>query len=213
MGCGKIFIVSGPTGVGKTTVCNRLLEEFRGRLRRIVTATTRLPRPGEREGVDYFFLEEPVFLRYIAEGKFLEYANVHRSHYYGTPLAPVLSNIKHGIDSLLIIDVQGVATIRRTFRGLREHMVTIFLAPERLSVLEERLIERASESPKEKFLRLRSAEQEMRCAKNYDYLMVSGTKEEDFTSLASIYEREGSQQTRSRPVYFTWKPRQLAYHF
>ena len=103
MSLGKIFIVSGPAGVGKSTVCERLLSEENINLKRIITATTRQPRPGEIDGKDYCFLDEKTFLRYIAEDMFLEYANIHKKYYYGTPIAQIISNMKHGIHLACII--------------------------------------------------------------------------------------------------------------
>ncbi len=189
MSLGKIFMISGPAGVGKTTVSNNLIEKFHGRLRKIITATTRLPRVGESDGIDYCFVGEDIFLRYLAEDRFLEYANVHKKYYYGTPIAPIISNIRHGIDSILIIDVQGVQSIKKYFRQLEKHMTTIFLMPESLEVLTERLISRGI-SNEDLARRLKSAKNEIMLAKNYDYIVLSGTKREDFLSMEMIYGRE-----------------------
>jgi guanylate kinase len=211
MGFGKIFIISGPAGIGKSTVCNRLVENYGGNLKRIVTATTRPPRSGEVDGVDYCFIDEATFLKYIAEEKFLEYANVHRKYFYGTPLAQVSSNRRHGINSLLIIDVHGVRSIRRNFRQLVEHMVTIFMMPERLEVLAERLSLRGSEKKDDLVQRLQSAKDEIKYAKDYDYIVVSGTKEEDFISMQTIYERESSQpECCAKPWHWVQPKKQLA---
>ncbi|MDR2806568.1 MAG: guanylate kinase [Puniceicoccales bacterium] len=189
---GKIFIISGPAGVGKSTVCRHLLNRFSGCLKRITTVTTRAPRPGEIDGIDYCFIDEATFLRYIAEEKFLEYVNVYKKYFYGTPIAPVLSNVRHGIDSLLIIDTQGINNIRQRFHylALTDCIVTIFIVPENLGVLEERLKMRGSESPEDLARRLEAAKNEIKCAKNYDYIVVSGSPEEDLASLEGIYNLE-----------------------
>ncbi|MDR2372333.1 MAG: guanylate kinase [Puniceicoccales bacterium] len=211
MGFGKIFIISGPAGIGKSTVCNRLVESYGGNLKRIVTATTRPPRPGEVDGVDYCFIDEATFLKYIAEEKFLEYANVHRKYFYGTPLVQVSSNRRHGIDSLLIIDVHGVRSIRRNFRRLVGHMVTIFIMPEQLEVLTERLSLRGSEKRDDLAQRLQSAKDEIKYAKDYDYIVVSGTKEEDFISMQTIYERESARpKCCAKPWHWIQPKKQLA---
>jgi guanylate kinase len=211
MGFGKIFIISGPAGIGKSTVCNRLVENYGGNLKRIVTATTRPPRSGEIDGVDYCFIDETTFLKYIAEEKFLEYANVHRKYFYGTPLAQVSSNRRHGIDSLLIIDVHGVRSIRRNFRQLVEHIVTIFIMPERLEVLTERLSLRGSEKRDDLVQRLQSAKDEIKYAKDYDYIVISGTKEEDFISMQTIYEWESSRpECCAKPWHWIQPKKQLA---
>jgi guanylate kinase len=192
MDFGKIFIVSGPAGIGKSTVCNRLVDHYGGNLKRIVTVTTRKPRPNEVDGVDYCFIDEATFLKYVAEEKFLEYANVHRKYFYGTPLAQVSSNVRHGIDSLLIIDVHGVESIRKNFHQIANYMVTIFMMPERLGVLTERLSLRGSEKKDDLDQRLQSAQEEIKHAQNYDYIVVSGSKDEDFISVRMIYERPRS---------------------
>ncbi|MDR1907170.1 MAG: guanylate kinase [Puniceicoccales bacterium] len=210
MGFGKIFIISGPAGIGKSTVCGRLVENYRGDLKRIVTTTTRKPRPGEVDGVDYCFIDEATFLKYIAEKKFLEYASVHRKYFYGTPIAQVSSNRRKGIDSLLIIDVHGAANIRKNFRQLAEHMVTIFIMPERLEVLTERLSMRGSEKRDDIAQRLQSAKDEIKYAKNYDYIVVSGSKDEDFISMQTIYEWEHSR-SEVKPWYLIHKEKQFAW--
>ena len=195
MSLGKMFIVSGPAGVGKSTVCSQLIKMHSNSLRKIVTATTRLPRPGEIDGVDYCFLDEATFLRYIAEDKFLEYANVHKKYYYGTPIDQVMSNIRHGINSLLIVDVQGMLAIRKRFSFMQENIVSIFITPESAQVLESRLKYRATESVDERNRRIRSAENEMRFAKYYDYIVVSGTKCEDLISMEMVYNLESVKRT------------------
>jgi guanylate kinase len=211
MGFGKIFIISGPAGIGKSTVCSRLVENYGSNLKRIVTATTREPRSGEVDGVDYCFIDEVTFLKYIAEKKFLEYANVHRKYFYGTPIAQVFSNMRHGIDSLLIIDVHGAMGIRKNFRQLAEHMVTIFIMPEQLEVLIERLSLRGSEKKDDLAQRLQSAKDEIKYARNYDYIIVSGSKDEDFISMQTIYEREYSRsECCIKPWHWTCKEKQLA---
>jgi guanylate kinase len=207
---GKIFVVSGPAGVGKTTVCQRLLEYFPGRLKRIVTATTRPPRPGEIDGVDYCFIDEATFLKYIAEDKFLEYSSVHRKYFYGSPIASVLSHIRHGTDALLIIDVHGIAKIRKHFRHLLAHIVSIFIMPENLAVLESRLQLRGSESAESLAGRLKSAQHEIKLAKNYDYIVISGTKAEDLTSMAEIYriEQSATESAAASLLRFIYHPKQ-----
>ena len=204
MSLGKIFIVSGPAGVGKSTVCNRLLAEGFGNLKKIVTATTRQPREGEIDGVDYCFLSEDTFLRYIAEDMFLEYANVHKKYYYGTPLAQILSNMKRGIHSLLVVDVQGVATIKKRYHFFGQNLVTIFIRPENIGDLVNRLNTRGSDSDDEIMRRMHSAKHELKCSRYYDYEIISGNKEEDFYSLKSIFQFETENPKPS--IQFIYRP-------
>ncbi|MDR2812523.1 MAG: guanylate kinase [Puniceicoccales bacterium] len=211
MDCGKFFIVSGPAGVGKSTICGRLVKNNEGKLKRIVTTTTRKPRSGEVDGVDYCFVDEETFLKYIAEGKFLEYANVHRKYFYGTPIAQISSNVRHNIDSLLIVDVHGMESIRKNFRQFAKHMVTIFMMPERLEILTERLSMRSSEKKEDIAQRLQSAKDEIRRAQNYDYIVVSGSKDEDFMSMQMIYEWENSRpECCVKPWHWIDKEKQFA---
>ena len=205
MSLGKIFIVSGPAGVGKSTVCERLLSEENINLKRIITATTRQPRPGEIDGKDYCFIDEKTFLRYIAEDMFLEYANVHKKYYYGTPIAQVISNMKHGIHSLLVIDVQGVTSIRKKYHFLGKNLVTIFIRPENEQVLMDRLSGRNTDNEQEIARRIASAKHELKSTRGYDYEIVSGSRVEDFYSLKSIFEFE--TQEHEEMVSFTYRPK------
>ncbi|MDR2200653.1 MAG: guanylate kinase [Puniceicoccales bacterium] len=196
MELGKIFILSGPAGVGKSTVSRHLVEHCRGRLKKIVTVTTRMARPGEIDGVDYLFMDEETFLKHVEEDKFLEYASIHRKHFYGTPMEPVLGNVRRGIDSLLLVDVQGMMHIRRRLGHLSRQIVTIFIRPERLDVLEERLRGRGSESVDDLEWRLKSAIHEMKFANRYDYIVISGSVEEDFASVEMVHRWERTKITK-----------------
>jgi len=109
----KLFILSAPSGTGKSTVAVKLLKQLEG-IRKVVTATTREPRPGERQGVDYLFMSVEEFERGIEKGMFLEYASVY-GNYYGTPKDQVERNLSEGVDSLLVIDVQGAFRVKEMF--------------------------------------------------------------------------------------------------
>jgi guanylate kinase len=210
---GKVFMISGPAGVGKTTVSCRLLEYYPKQLKKIITVTTRPPRLGEVNNVDYCFIDEATFLKYIAEDKFLEYTNVHGKHFYGTPIAALFSNIRHGIDSLLVVDMEGVANIRKRFQRLPFPMVSIFMMPENLNVLEDRLRMRDSESPYDLAQRLKSARHEIKLANNCDYIVLSGSREEDFVSMEMIYKMEQTPQEKAPlGLQFTYHASQLIPH-
>lgn len=151
-----LFVLSAPSGTGKTTVAERLLKSCPG-IRRIVTATTRSKREGEVHGVDYLFISYEEFEKKIEEGYFLEYAEVY-GHYYGTPKDQVIRNEEEGVDSLLVIDVQGAKKVRESYKD----SILIFLMPPSLEELRRRLLTRGYGTENlEK--RLRKAEEEIAC--------------------------------------------------
>ena len=156
-----LFVLSAPSGTGKTTVADRLLKSC-PKVKRIITTTTRPRREGEVQGVDYIFIDREEFERKIEEGYFLEYANVY-GHYYGTPKDQVLKNEEEGIDSLLVIDVQGAKKIRDAY----PESVLIFLMPPSIEELRRRLLGRGygRENLEQ---RLQKAEEEIACARHFD---------------------------------------------
>ena len=141
---GFVYILSAPSGAGKTTVGNLLLKEIPF-LERVVTATTRSPRPGEKDGVDYYFLSEEEFIAKIERQEFLEWAKVYR-YYYGTPKREVERILSQGKDALLIIDVQGAFQVKRQL----PNAVSIFLLPPSLEELRKRLTLRGEKELKER---------------------------------------------------------------
>lgn len=170
----RIVVVSGPVGVGKTTVCQWLVDG--GGFQRVVTATTRAPRGQEREGVDYLFLDRAEFERRIAADWFLEHAIVHQRDYYGTPKDQVEAALAAGRHALLNIDVQGAEKLRG--RGLP--LTTFFLRPPEpwRETLRER-IDRRGDTPREVLdKRMASAEREMAEAQRYDHQVVNDRVEE-----------------------------------
>lgn len=161
-----LFVLSAPSGTGKTTVADRLLKSC-PKVKRIITTTTRPRREGEVQGVDYIFIDREEFERKIEEGYFLEYANVY-GHYYGTPKDQVLKNEEEGIDSLLVIDVQGAKKIKDAY----PESVLIFLMPPSIEELRRRLLGRGygRENLEQ---RLQKAEEEIACARHFDYIVVN----------------------------------------
>ncbi len=186
-----LFIVSGPAGSGKTTLCHRLLSEFRS-LRRAVTATTRKPRPNEEDGRDYFFLTEAGFANTRESGGFLESALVHGKS-YGTLESEVVRHFEKGRDVLLSIDVQGMRQIRdkaKRLDWLKGRLVTIFIIPPSLEELKQRLIRRASDDSEEIERRLETARSEIQAAGEFDYMLETNSREEDFDRIRCIYRAE-----------------------
>jgi len=195
-----LLVVSAPSGAGKTTLCNALLERSAS-LTRAITCTTRAPRSGEIDGVDYHFLSPAAFRRRVAADAFLEHARVHGSS-YGTLKSEVLERLRGGRDVLLNIDVQGAASLRTRSardRELRRALCTIFLAPPSLAALESRLRNRAQDSDEEIRRRLAVARDEMTHWKEFDYLVVSDTVPQALQRLQAILEAEHLRQRRATP--------------
>ena len=195
---GVIFIISGPAGSGKTTLCERLAQTHSPQLGRVVTATTRIPRTGEEDGLDYHFLTEGAFEAKIAQGAFYEHALVHDKR-YGVLRSEILGKLEAGNDIVLSVDVQGAYNFRQAAKtdvSLKISLVDLFLMPPNVEVLRQRLESRSTESKEEVALRLRMAEGEMSRWREYDYCIVSGDKEEDFARADAIYNSELSRVAR-----------------
>lgn len=185
-----LVILAGPAGVGKSTLSDRLVAEVPG-FERVITATTRPPRPNEVHARDYHFLSEPEFDTKLAAGGFLEWAWVHRKFRYGTPKSSVVERLPH-TNLVMNIDVQGVRSVRAaaaTMPELRGRLVTIFVAPDSMEVLRERLQGRGPVTPEELERRMQSAELEMSERYSYDYIIHSGTKEQDFRALLDFWSQ------------------------
>ena len=165
--CPLLLVLSGPSGVGKTTVTQELARQgWLGHV--VVTATTRRPREGEVDGVHYHFRTTQHFHEMVAQGELLEHAEVH-GNWYGVPATPVRERLAAGVDVILTIDPQGAHTIRRRTKGA----VFVFLAPESIDELVARVDQRAQDTPEQRALRLLNAEREMAELPGYDYLIVN----------------------------------------
>ncbi len=164
----RVFVISGPSGGGKTTVVARL-QRTMPRLARSISVTTRAPRANERDGRDYRFISSATFKRLRRAGQLLEWARVHHA-YYGTPKHPILNALAQGRDVIVSIDVQGARKVRRAL-GLRA--VLVFLLPPSLAQLRQRLLRRRTETPAVVRRRLIAAKREMACASWYDYRIVN----------------------------------------
>jgi guanylate kinase len=163
-----LTVISGPTAVGKGTVVRYMLEHFAD-VHLSVSATTRAPRPGEVDGVDYFFLTEDEFKLLIETDQMLEYAIVHGKHYYGTPRQPVENAIASGKHALLEIDIQGA----RLVKSARPETKTIFIAPPTWDDLVARLKGRGTESVEEQERRLETARVELQAQSEFDHVVIN----------------------------------------
>ncbi|MEA4952970.1 MAG: guanylate kinase [Aminivibrio sp.] len=177
---GKLFVLSGPSGAGKGTLRKKVFETVQG-IRFSISCTTRPPRQGEKEGIDYRFISEEAFLSLLKEDKFLEHAKVH-GHYYGTLRDDVERTLSSGIDMVLEIDVQGAFQIREKM----PESILVFVSPPSLEELEHRLRERGTESGEHLRLRMKNARLEMMKAKDYDYVIVNDDAERASEELKSI---------------------------
>lgn len=187
-----LYLISGPAGSGKTTLCQRLLDDSETAVSRVVTATTRTPRVGEIPSVDYYFLNKECFEAKIKAKEFLEFATVH-GNYYGTLRSEVKEKFGTGEDMLLNVDFQGVQTLVKTALTdplLYQRVVTVFIAPQSLQVIRERMKERGQDSPKTIERRLKTAEREMKHLGFFDYCLVTGDRESDFQRFKAIYLAE-----------------------
>jgi guanylate kinase len=190
-----IFVISGPTGVGKTTLCRNIVGTFPGQIITAVTTTTRPLRSTERNGVDYYFIGKEEFTRMRDEGEFLEYSRVHREHFYGLTHSEIRRHFDNGLDVLLNLDVQGTAKLRELAREkentiLHGRVVSVFLLPPPDGELVRRIRRRGPMSKRELTLRLESIRNEVRMARTYDYSIPPGNKRFTFDAMRHIYHAE-----------------------
>jgi guanylate kinase len=198
-----LILISAPSGGGKTTLCQQLLAA-RADMMRAITCTTRAPRPGEKDGVDYYFFEPAEFQRRAQAGEFIEHATVF-GRSYGLLRSELLDKLRQGRDVLLNVDVQGAATIRDRALAdpeLKPALVTVFLTPPSITVLEERLKKRALDAPEEIQKRLGIARKEIAQWKNFDYLLISTTIPEDLRRMLAIVEAEKMRVARAQAPEF-----------
>ncbi len=189
--------MSGPSGAGKSTLARRLaLAE--GRIWRSVSMTTRAPRPGELDGIDYLFTTREEFARAVERGGLFEHAMVH-GEMYGTPRAPVTERLLQGRDVLFEIDFQGAVAVRKA----APDAVFIFVVPRSREVLEHRLRERRSEDEDMIQSRLRQADEEVGLREQYDYLVTNDDLERAVADVLAIASAERNRMPRR--LGFTWR--------
>ena len=165
---GLVFVLSGPSGVGKSSLIERLKRD-RFPITHCVTATTRPRRQGEEHGIHYYFLAEPEYDALLESGQFLEHAVVHNLYRYGIPLHSIRDALRRGQDVILAPDVQGASTVRWKL----PNAISIFLRPPSLDELLPRLAARGTETPEERRIRLATAERELQRMSEYDYVIVN----------------------------------------
>lgn len=189
-GRGILYIVSAPSGAGKTTLCNQIVISVAG-IWHSVSYTTRGSRPGEEHGREYFFVDERAFQDMVERKEFVEYAHVH-GHWYGTPRKPLLDKMEEGVDVLLEIDVQGALQIKKAFKDA----VSIFILPPSLDSLRTRLLNRGSDSQEEIARRLKKVKEEIWCFREYDYIVCNDDLSRSLHELQSIFLAERLRTNR-----------------
>jgi guanylate kinase len=180
---GLLIVISGPSGAGKGTICKALLKQSDFWIS--VSATTRQPRLGEVDGVNYHFLTKDEFRRRIDIDDFLEYAEVY-GNYYGTPKSKALQAIESGKDVILEIDIQGALKVKESY----PEGVFIFILPPSMEELKNRIINRGSETPESLMTRFKSAYKEINYVSKYNYAVVNDTVEEAVKKIQSVIVAE-----------------------
>lgn len=189
---GLLLVVSGPAGVGKGTLDKALMERNH-KIKMSVSATTRAPRPGEIEGVHYFFKTEEEFKTMVERGEFLEYMHVFGSNYYGTPRSFVEQQLANGYDVILEIDVNGAMNVKRSFPDA----VLIFITAPSMSEIKSRLIGRGTETMEQVEKRFATAFEEIKMIPHYDYVIVNDVVDVAVHHMEAILEAERCRTARS----------------
>ena len=182
---GVLFVISGPSGVGKGTINKMLFDEFDGHVAFSVSATTRGPREGEIDGTHYFFISRQEFENRVANNEFLEHAE-YAGNCYGTPRSYVLKLLDEGVSVILEIDLQGAVQVKERM----PESVSIFILPPSFEELESRLRGRGTETPEKIEKRLAAAKHEMDMAHTYDYRIVNDDLEDAYQQLRTIFLNE-----------------------
>lgn len=190
---GKLFIISGPSGAGKGTICKRLIEDSDpDRMELSVSMTTRPPRKGEEDGVSYYFVTMEQFRENVLADGFLEHAEVY-GNCYGTPKAKVIEKLEAGIDVVLEIDIQGAMNVKKAYPD----GIFIFILPPSMSILRKRLTGRGTDSMEIIDMRLSKTLGELSYIEEYDYVVVNGELEEAVNRVKAIVVAEHSRVTEN----------------
>ena len=184
---GTLFIISGPSGVGKSTIRSEILKSHTN-LWYSISMTTREKRDSEIDGEDYFFVSEEEFVNNIKQDNFFEYIEVYQGIYYGTPKDKVLEKLRSGVDVILEIDVDGAFLIKEQMKDA----VMIFIAPLNIEVLRERLVQRNTDDEEIIKERLQKAEYELLQKDKYDYVIINDDLHSAINELSEIINRNGN---------------------
>ena len=189
---GVLLVVSGPSGAGKGTICKELLEKHK-EIYLSVSATTRAPRKGEVDGVNYYFTTKEEFVKRVEEGDFLEHAEVY-GNYYGTPKSSVEKMLEQGKDVILEIDIQGALKVKENC----EEGIFIFILPPSMEELKQRIIKRGSETPESLMTRFKSAYKEINYISKYNYAVVNDEVDLAVKKLEAIITAEKCRVDRMK---------------
>lgn len=186
---GRLIVLCGPAGVGKGTVLGRVREQH-PQIWLSVSATTRKPRPGEVDGVNYFFMTEQEFLAKEDAGEFLETADVFGLAHYGTPVKPVVEHLEQNIPVILEIDIQGARSVKQRAGELGLDVMTVFIAPPSFEELERRLVGRGTETPEQQAKRLETAKIELAAESEFDKVIVNNVVDDAANELWNLIATE-----------------------
>lgn len=186
---GRLIVLCGPAGVGKGTVLGRVREQH-SQIWLSVSATTRKPRPGEVDGVNYFFMTEQEFLAKEDAGEFLETADVFGLAHYGTPVKPVVEHLEQNIPVILEIDIQGARSVKQRAGELGLDVMTVFIAPPSFEELKRRLVGRGTETPEQQAKRLETAKIELAAEPEFDKVIVNNVVDDAANELWNLIATE-----------------------
>jgi len=197
---GLLIVVSGPSGAGKDTICNRVIEDMKD-TKISISMTSREPRGKEIDGVDYYFVSKEEFEERIARDEFLEYAVVHNNKYYGTPKGKIEDDLNKGKNIILVIDIQGALKVKE----LVKEALFIFIMPPSMEELKERLIKRQTESKKKILERFKTAYNEINEYTKYNYVVVNDRVDKAVEKVKSIITAEKCRVDRIEEIYLNTK--------
>lgn len=197
---GLLIVVSGPSGAGKDTICNKVVEDMKD-TKISVSMTSREPRGKEVDGVDYFFISKEEFEERIKNDEFLEYAIVHNNQYYGTPKTKIEEELNNGKNIILVIDIQGALKIKEIVK----EALFIFIMPPSMKELKDRLIKRNTETKDKILERFKTAYNEINEFKKYNYVVVNDKIDKAVEKVKSIITAEKCRVDRIEDIYLNTK--------